>query len=208
MKHVVLLLSVLISSSLSASVITYENRKTNAGVDKSDYQASWNNQTSQIRSRDLDTFTRLRAQGSNRHQHSHLSVSFNVGSAFAGLDWLFQFSPDAGKGGALYFDGNLVEKKTTDLWWGYNWNRSAELISALIPNVGTGTHTIDLFWAENCCNGGQSGRYSLDNGETWLALSTDNLNAVDVPEPATLAILCIGLAGLSLSRRASKKDDH
>ncbi len=197
-------LCALASSTISASVITYENRKTDAGVDTSNYASSWGNQSSIIKSRDLNEFTNLRASGSNRDQHSHLSLSFDVSNGKAGQDWWFQFSPDAGLGGEIYFDGNLVERDTSNLWWGGQWSRSSELLDAVLADVGAGNHTLDMYWAENCCNGGQSGRFSVDNGTSWLAVSSDNLNAVGVSEPGSLALLALGVAGLAAARRIKK----
>lgn len=205
-RFLALSLGILTSISVSASVITYDNRTTNAGVDKTDYQSSWNAQSTEVRSRDLTTFTKVLPQRPDRKhaQHSHLNISFDVSQEKAGQNWWFQFSPDAGLGGEMYFDGNLVERNTTDLWWGYRWSRGSELLEAVIDGLDSGTHTLDLFWAEGCCNGGQSGRFSVDEGATWLAVSTDNLNAVGVPEPGTLALLGLGLVGLVFSRRQQK----
>lgn len=206
MKNMLITLAIssLFSTSLSAAMITYENRATNAGVDNSDYQSSWNNQSSYVYSRELNEFTNLRATGSNRDQHSHLSISFDVSHQLSGNDWWFQFSPDAGLGGEVYFDGNLVERTTDNLWWGGQWSRTNELVEALVSDVSMGSHTIDLYWAENCCNGGQSGRFSIDNGASWHALSTANLEAVNVSEPGSIALFSLGLAGLLLSRRKLK----
>ena len=206
MKKILLALSfcAVAATNSSASVITYENRATDSGVNKNDYQASWNNQSSSIFSTEVSSFDRLRANGSNRNQHSHLNISFDVSASSAGQDWWFQFSPDAGLGGEVYFDGNLVERNADNLWWGYNWNRSSELIEAFVSDLDSGHHTIDLFWAENCCNGGQSGRFSVDNGQSWLALSTDNLDAVGISEPGTIGLMALGIAGLLYSRRRLK----
>ena len=56
-----------LATTAQAAIISYETRKTNQGVDRSDYLASWQRQTSTIYSRDLDHFNRLRAPGSYRH---------------------------------------------------------------------------------------------------------------------------------------------
>ena len=199
---ITLALGTLISTNALSSVITYENRYSDSGVDKNDYQASWNNQGSAVQSWNLDSFTNLKASGN--HRHSHLNISFDVSTNNAGLDWWFQFSPDAGHGGEIYFDGNLVERDSSNLWWGYNWNNTSELLQALATDVNEGTHTIDLYWAENCCNGKQAGRFSVNQGTSWHALSTENLDAVGVPEPGSLALLALGVAGLIATRRSSK----
>jgi hypothetical protein len=202
---VALAFGLIAATSASASVMHYENRATDSGVNTNNYQSSWNNQTSSIYNTNITSFDRLRANGSNRNQHSHLNISFDVSSASSGLDWWFQFSPDAGLGAEIYFDGNLVERTNDNLWWGYNWNRESELVEALIGDLDSGSHTLDLFWAENCCNGGQSGRFSVDNGHSWLALTTDNLDAIGVTEPGPIGLMALGIAGLILSRRQANK---
>jgi len=122
MKKALLALSfgVLATAKASASVLTYENRATDSGVNQSDCQSSWNNQSSSIYSSDITSFHRLRANGSNRDQHSNLSIDFDISQSKSGQDWWFQFSPDAGLGGELYFDSNLVERNNDNLWWAYN----------------------------------------------------------------------------------------
>lgn len=182
------------------SSITYEQRATDSGVNTGDYRQSWNNQGSTIYTSDLDEFTNIRTYN-NRNQHSHLNINFDVSDSSSGMDWWFQFSPDAGHGGAVYFDGLLVDKDTNDLWWSGQWNRTNELLTAYIDDLGAGTHSIDMYWAENCCNGGQSGRFSVDNGANWYALTTENLDTVGVSEPGSLALLGLGLMGLAAVRK-------
>lgn len=200
-----LLASFALSTSVSAAVITYENRATDSGVDRSDYRSSWLAQDSSIFSRDLDEFTNLRANGSNRNQHSHLNFSFDVTEASVGKDWLFQFAVDAGLGGAVYVNGTQVYSDTSNLWWGRNWDRTNELLTASLNDVQTGSYEVDVFWAENCCNGWQSGRFSVD-GNDWYELSTYNLEAVGVPEPGSIAFMLIGFAGLVTVRKLNGRE--
>ena len=113
---------------------------------------------------------------------------------------------DAGYGGALYVNDMLVDHTASDLWWGYQWNRGGELLEASGIDLTQGLNTIDVFWAEGCCNGRQSGRFTMDGGNGWLELSVDNLEAVSVPEPGTSALVALGLAGLAWSRRRRSTD--
>ena len=195
----------LVSLQASAALITYETRQTTSGVNQSDYQASWFNQGSSIVSQNLSAFTNVTAPSYNHH--SHLQVNFEVGSAFASSDWAFQVAPDAGFGGSLFLNGVQLDIDSSDLWWGWNWNNINELLTATGVDVAEDSHQLDVYWAEGCCNGGQSARFSYDNGQSWLALSVDNLNAVavDVPEPSGIALLGMGLLGLAYMRKRQDK---
>ncbi|MEM7081618.1 MAG: CCXG family PEP-CTERM protein [Pseudomonadota bacterium] len=196
-KPLLIAVTALVSTSAMATLITYEVRHTNSGVNNTDYLASWNAQTSAITTIEIDSLTNIRAPGS--HHHSHLRVEFNA-SALDNI--LFQIAPDAGFGGALYMNNTLVQQRATDLWWGYNWTRTGETLLSHGAALFDGTNVLDVYWAEACCNGGQSGRFSIDGGDTWMALSVDNLRAATVPEPGMLILFGTGLFGLVLARRS------
>lgn len=185
------------STSAMATFITYETRATTQEVNRSDYSASWLAQTSTINSSSLDSFERIRGNG--RNFHSRLTIEFDY--LDPSQDWLFQFAPDAGFGGAVYANGALVQSNTTDLWWGFNWNRTSEILTATSASFALGTNVLELYWAEGCCDGGQSGRLSVNGGQDWMSLSVDNLELVAVPEPGMLSLMAGGLLGFGVSRR-------
>lgn len=193
---VLLASGMLATSAANASLITYETRAiTNASF--GDYRAGWANQGSSIASASPSNFNG--SVGINA-SYDHLRVSFNVASALAGSSAIFELAPDAGYGGALYLDGVLLNVKNGDLWWGGNWAATSQLLVANIGNLTAGSHVLEAFWAEGCCNGSQGGQF-LINGGNWQALSVSNLDRLAVPEPGSLALLGLGFAGLALSRR-------
>jgi hypothetical protein len=85
---------------------------------------------------------------------------------------------------------------TTDLWWSYNWNNSSEILSSAANILNFGHHFLEVFWAEGCCNGGNSARFSVNGGD-WKVLDVANLNSLEpVPVPAALWLFGSVLVGL------------
>lgn len=187
------------AAGVQASLLTYEVRGI-SNATFGDYRAGWSAQNSAISSSNPANFSGL--FGAN-NSYDHLRVNFSVGSVFAGGSLAFQLAPDAGYGGALYFDGVLLGTNATDLWWNGNWNALSELLVGNLSNVSSGNHTLDAYWAEGCCNGGQAGRFSV-NGGAWQSLSVANLDRLAVPEPGSLALFGLGIAGLVAGRRNSR----
>ncbi len=123
---------------------------------------------------------------------SHLHVEFTtIGT------WIFQMAPDAGFGGALYFNGSIAPQDIdgSDLWWEGNWANTTELLAG---SAFDGPNFFDAYWAEGCCNGPQGGRCSVDGGNTWLDLTVANLEAAAWLLGSSL------LALLSFTRRRSQ----
>ncbi|MFD2231262.1 CCXG family PEP-CTERM protein [Alkalimarinus sediminis] len=201
MKKISLVLSaaaaLVFSSTVSASLITLDSRAINTAIDSADFASSWTNQTSTISSSLVDTFDSYRT-GNNTI--NLMTIDFDMNSAGS---WGFDLALDAGYGAAFYLDGNLVSNRTDNLWWAYNWN-SSDVMRVLDNTLTAGDHKIEIFWAENCCNGASSAKFTTD-GINWQALSSANIAAAaSVAEPATIALFSIGLVGLSLSRMKRK----
>lgn len=190
------------AASAQASSITYDVRSINNGVfPQPTYAASWAGQSSAITSQSLSDFNG--SMGSN-NGYNRLKVDFTISAAYAGNFLFFQLAPDAGYGGELYLDGTLLDQQITDLWWGYDWNNTGELLKANGVPLAQGNHNLEAFWAEGCCNGSQGGRFSFD-GQNWESLTVANLDALAVPEPGTLPILTLAIVGLLAFRRKHAK---
>jgi len=189
---------VLSCANANAAVMTIETRAINSGINNNDFISSWNNQTSSITTNTLSQFDMYQ---SGYNSISHLSVDFSTGQAGT---WGFQAGLDAGHGAAFYLDGVLIGNRTDDLWWSTDWNNS-DVLTVLGTTLTAGMHTLDMYWAENCCNGPSSVRFTAD-GNTWQSLSNDNLDTVAaVPVPSVAYLFALGMAGLVASRRKQQK---
>jgi hypothetical protein len=70
--------------------------------------------------------------------------------------------------------------------------------------LALGSHKVEIYWAEKCCNGASSAKFTT-NGNDWQTLSVANIDAASsVLEPASLALFSLGLVGLSLVRMKKK----
>jgi len=186
----------LASAAANASLITYDTRSITSST-FGNYQAGWSAQSSVV---STSTPSDFNGNVGGNASYDRLTVNFNVSSASAGSSAIFELAPDAGYGGALYLDGALLNANSANLWWGGNWANTGELLIGNVANLGIGNHVLEAFWAEDCCNGAQGGQFSI-NGGNWQALSVSNLDSLAVPEPGSMALLGLGMAGLAWNRR-------
>lgn len=181
----------LVSNSMAA-IITYETRNINQVINNLDYKSSWESQTSAITVQNLADFNGSVVPGGVQGGFSYLNVGFNT--AVSSTGWAIRMAPDAGYGGEMYLDGNLLSRKSHDLWWGGNWNNATQILSASNLTVNAGNHVFTAYWAEGCCNGGQGLQYSTD-GLNWHSMS--NLaSPAAVPVPGAIWIFGTGLISM------------
>jgi hypothetical protein len=183
------------AGTAAASNITYAYRGIDVGL-FGDYQVGYNSQLSTPVSNNLPAFDNVQAGNGT---YSHLSVSFTVSDYVAGSDIAFQIAADGGYGGAAYVDGNLAQTRNYDIWWSYDWNNVDQLLLVTLNDVTAGLHVLDFYWAEGCCNGFQSARFNINDGN-WLGLSVNNIDS-QIPEPGSLALLGLGLSAAFFARR-------
>ncbi|MEQ1560084.1 MAG: CCXG family PEP-CTERM protein [Methyloglobulus sp.] len=141
-----------IAATATINSTAYQTRAIDTVLDNTDYMASWNAQTSTVTSQDLADFNGVSSPWSASGEFSHLKVNFTTGIK---TNTSFLLAPDAGFGGAIYVDGNLIASNTADLWWGFDWNNTSQILAGMVNNLKAGDHTFEGYWAETCCNGGQ-----------------------------------------------------
>ena len=187
----------------NASTITYDRRSITdfTFLGAQDYRLGWTQQSSPVSSNALSDF---QGQAPGDNSFTHLAINFDVGSS---TNIIFQLGIDAGYGGELRLDGNLLTRNSNDMWWNFNWSNSGGILNSSLLALGNGHHVLDGFWAEACCSGGQAGRFSIDNGAHWQNLDVRSLNTLAaVPEPGMLAVFGIGFAGLGFGLSRRKKE--
>ncbi|GAB2688979.1 CCXG family PEP-CTERM protein [Aliiglaciecola sp. 3_MG-2023] len=183
-----LLASFVISASVNATVITLESRDIAGSFDSSDLQAAFD----LLPSSSVNSISSTDNFNTAQDSVNLLTVEFNMG--YEG-SWTLEAGLDAGYGAELYLDGTLVSERTDNLWWKYNWGNS-DVFSVDLNDIAIGSHTIELFWAENCCSGNNSIRLTEVSSGDVQALSLASVEAASVPEPAGILLLGMGLLAL------------
>lgn len=125
------------------------------------------------------------------------TIEFGVTAGQAGL-WSFRSGVDFDRGGAIFLDGVALNFRSTNMWWGGNYNTASQFLEGA-SNLSVGKHTLTIFGLEGCCDGGEQAQFRIGAGQYKTFARTDGLNAL--PEPATMASFGLGLGLLGLSRR-------
>jgi hypothetical protein len=191
----VLLGLIFCAANASATLITLETRDINQYFDKNDLLNSWNNSTTGVEN-SIDLFEMFK---SGKNSLTMLTIDFNINHYDT---WTFEGGLDAGYGAALFVDGTLVKNSTDNLWWRYNWNHS-NVFKVEDIVFAPGDHVVQLLWAENCCNGASSVRFSDNSGEDMI-LSVANVNTASIPEPTSIALFGLAALGLITRRKLTK----
>ncbi|PIE39226.1 MAG: hypothetical protein CSA53_02580 [Gammaproteobacteria bacterium] len=180
------------ATGANATVITHESRSFTGNID-ADLATYWETLAP-------GTVHELDAVGSLRpgnRKVNLLNVEFSAGATSV---WDLQFAVDATYGAAIYLDGVEIVSRTDDLWWQNDWNNGDVLyVSDLIVNPGS--HDLQVFWAERCCNGSNQFRIIDQRTGTVAPLSVSSINAATVSEPAGLALVALGALALVRGRR-------
>jgi len=132
------------------------------------------------------------------------SIDFGVSADKAGA-WSFQAGVDFDRGGAMFLDGVAVAFNPNNMWWAGDYANTTQTFAATM-NLAAGNHTLTIFGLEGCCDGFQKAQFKIGDGQYTTFASSDGLAAVagDVPEPASIATLGLGLGLLAVSRRRKR----
>jgi hypothetical protein len=140
-----------------------------------------------------------------------LTAQFTLDTA---MDITFQTGADWGRGGGVILTDlstgvdSLLELRSDNVWWFRDWNNEDVFTTAL--SLDAGEYALSWIGFEDCCAGETSVRFSMGNDD-FTELSAANFDAsvsavaalavADVPEPGTMALLSLGIAGFAVLRR-------
>ena len=198
LKHIkaVVLGVIFIASSANATLITHDSRSIVANYNDEVTIDSWNSLTSNINTQSVPNFVNVQT---GKNLFNYLTIDFTM--AFDGV-WELNAGLDAGYGAALYVDGREILKRSDDIWWSKNWSHSDVIVESF--DLLAGNHKIELLWAEGCCNGVSTLRFSDSGNNDFSLLTVDNINTATaaVPEPTSIALLALSMFALALRRKA------
>ena len=124
------------------------------------------------------------------------TITFDVSTAGT---WNFRTGVDFGKGGALYLDGTVLDFKSTNMWWNFNYSDATQFLAGS-ADLSAGVHTLTIYGLEDCCSGNQQAQYQIGNGAFTSFSATDA-----VPEAQSYAMLLAGLGLVATIARRRKQ---
>ncbi|WP_374359125.1 CCXG family PEP-CTERM protein [Pseudoduganella danionis] len=151
------------------------------------------------RSQVLSSYDNVSNNGIFHNGDSNIAFKSTIdfGLTSAGT-YSFRAGVDFGKGGAVFLDGQVVDFKTNDMWWGGNYGNSSQYFQVSGAALSAGNHTLTIYGLEGCCDGGQQVQFAKA-GDDYQSFSVNTL--APVPEPETYAMLLGGLAMLGVVAR-------
>jgi uncharacterized repeat protein (TIGR01451 family) len=113
------------------------------------------------------------AAGSGSNIAYHESAVFNVSPAQAGL-WSFRWGADLGGGGTLLLDGAEIDSNWNAIYWNGDFTDPTQFLAGGAV-LAAGTHLVELFGFEDCCDGPGNAQYLPQMNATWQDINTTNL---------------------------------
>ncbi|HSS39326.1 MAG TPA: CCXG family PEP-CTERM protein [Polyangia bacterium] len=117
--------------------------------------------------------------GGNSNIGYHEAAVFVVGPTQVGA-WQFRWGADFGGGGTLLVDGVELQSRWTDMWWAGAFTDPTQYLAGMV-NLTAGTHIVETFGFEGCCDGPSTAQFLSPDSMTWRDISTANLNVVALP---------------------------
>eukprot|EP00939_MAST-03C_sp_MAST-3C-sp1_P003354 g3354.t1 len=93
--------------------------------------------------------------------------------------WSFDFNVDFYYGAVITLDGEVVLDMVGSNYW---WNYCTDCVGPFDLTglwLSKGYHTLSLYAAESCCNGGSNIRFSSSISNGWKYVNEDNLRAYE-----------------------------
>ena len=113
------------------------------------------------------------AGGSDSNIAYHESVVFTVSPGQVGT-WSFRWGVDFGKGGTLLLDGVALQSRWTDMWWNDGFTDPTQYLAGS-ANLTAGTHILEVFGFEDCCDGTGNAQFLPPMSATWQDINSTNL---------------------------------